>query len=237
MTDHIALPPARIIVVEDEPVTRRSLAEALAADGHLVRTAADAFAGRAALQTESADLIVLDLGLPGLDGRAFADELRAHEDLAIVVVTSQADTDSVITLLNGGADDYLVKPVHLGELCARVRSALRRRRGMFAPRYEVGRWRIDCGARTVSDASGRDVSMTRGEFDLFVRLVQAGGLIVSRDLLSRSISRGGDEFADLRSVDSLVSRLRRKLASQGPQTLIVTAPGFGYRIGEPIRRL
>jgi DNA-binding response OmpR family regulator len=222
---------ARIIVVEDEPLTRSTYAKSLAADGHAVRMAADVFACRAALKAADADVILLDLGLPGVDGLTFARELRSAGDIGVIVVTSKEDADSRIAALDEGADDYVIKPVHLGELAARVRSVLRRRSQARGRRFQLGGWLVDLSRRTVHREGLDTVSLTRGEFDLLERLIVADGKIVSRELLSEAINRGGGD-GDPRSADALVSRLRRKLVAhdEGAE-LIVTAAGFGYRLG------
>jgi DNA-binding response OmpR family regulator len=225
---------ARVIVVEDEPLTCATYAKILGAEGHSVRTASDAFACRAALRAAPADIIVLDLGLPGIDGLTFAGELRSSGDVGVIVVTSRADVVTRITALDEGADDYLVKPVHLGELAARVRSLQRRRVQARGRLVKVGCWVVDLSRRTVTDDERRAVSLTRGEFDLLATLIEGGGKIVSRESLSEAVGRSGGE-SDIRSADALVSRLRRKLAAE--PDLIITAPGFGYRLGlsvEPI---
>jgi two-component system, OmpR family, torCAD operon response regulator TorR len=221
---------ARIIVVEDEPLTRATYAKSLTAEGHLVRMASDAFACRAALRAAPADLILLDLGLPGLDGLTFARELRDRDDIGVIVVTSREDADTRIAALDEGADDYVIKPVHLGELAARVRILLRRRSQSRGRRYRLGSWLVDLSRRTILGDDGRTVTLTRGEFDLLGRLVEADGKIVSRELLSEAINRGAPD-RDPRSVDALVSRLRRKLDGPDP-SLIATVAGFGYRISK-----
>lgn len=226
---------ARIIVVEDEPLTRTTYAKTLAANGYAVRTAADVFACRAALKAGAADVILLDLGLPGVDGLTFARELRSGGDVGVIVVTSKEDAHTRIAALDEGADDYVIKPVHLGELAARVRSVLRRRNHARGRQFQVDHWHVDLSRRTVQREGAGPIALTRGEFDLLGRLIEADGKIVSRELLSDAINRG-DGDGDPRSVDALVSRLRRKLgANQDGIDLIVTAAGFGYRLGRAAR--
>jgi DNA-binding response OmpR family regulator len=219
-------PAAKIIVVEDDALTRASVARFLKSEGHYVREASDTAACRAAMRAEPPDVVVLDLGLPGADGLTLAEELRGA-DIDIIVVTARAGTDDKVAALDRGVDDYLVKPIQLQELAARIRARLRRRTGNENVLC-FGRWRIDLVRRTFGDADGEAVVLTRGEFDLLAQLVKAEGKIVSREALARSVTRS-DSDKDPRSVDALISRLRRKLKGDG-RDVIVTAPGFGYRL-------
>ena len=222
----------RVMVVEDEPMTRRAIVLALAQEGFEVEEAEDAAGCLAALRKRSVDLVVLDLGLPDLDGVALAANLRKQGDMGLVVVTRRSTPEARIEALDVGADDYLVKPVHFGELAARIRSVLRRRAAPGTRRWRLDRWTIDLDARTALDGAV-GAGLTRGEFDILARLIAAEGRIVSREDLLAAISRRPLE-ADLRSVDVLVSRIRRKLgpASLGGE-LIVTVAGFGYQLGRP----
>jgi DNA-binding response OmpR family regulator len=219
----------RVAIVEDEGITRRSIALALRAEGLDVFEAADAYAARSLLRAQPVDVVLLDLGLPGLDGLEFAAQLRGSSDAGLIIVTRRAAPEARIQALDLGADDYLVKPVHYGELAARVRSVARRRRPQEAGKRRVGRWTVDLEARSITRGETQ-ASLTRGEFDILARLIEAGTKIVSREDLLSVISRKRDE-SDLRSVDALVSRLRRKLEDSEDNRMIVTAPGFGYRLG------
>jgi len=224
-----------VAVVEDETLTRRAIALSLREAGFTVHEASDALACRALLRQMRLDVIVLDLGLPGIDGISFARELRAVSDMGLIVVTRQSAPEARIAVLDLGADDYLVKPIHYGELAARIRSVMRRSGRHSGRRKKVGQWIVDLEARTVSRGAFA-VTLTRGEFDILARLVQADAKIVTRQELLSLISRSPQE-SDLRSVDALVSRLRRKLDDSKGDSLIATAPGFGYRLaaalGEP----
>ena len=221
----------RVIVVEDESVTRRAIAAALRESGFSVTEASDAYACRAALHGQPADAVVLDLGLPGVNGMDLAKELRTREDMGLVVVSRRGEPESRIEALEIGVDDYMVKPIHFGELVARLRSVLRRRDAARGRRARVGRWLVDMDSREAHDGA-REAALTRGEFDLLKGLIDAGGKIVSREDLLRVISRNPHE-TDLRSVDALVSRLRRKLGDSSENgRLILTAPGFGYRLAQ-----
>ncbi len=223
-----------VAIVEDETLTRKAIALSLREAGFAVHEASDALACRALLRQERLDVIVLDLGLPGIDGLSFAREVRGASDIGLIIVTRQSSPDARIAALDLGADDYLMKPVHYGELAARIRSVLRRSGRERGRRKRLGPWIVDLEARTVGNGTV-DASLTRGEFDILARLVQAGTKIVTRQELLSLISRSPQE-SDLRSVDALVSRLRRKLDGTG-ESLIATAPGFGYRLasapGEP----
>jgi two-component system torCAD operon response regulator TorR len=221
---------ASILVVEDEPLTRATFAQFLRSQGYEVRQASDAAACRAALKAQPAHVVLLDLGLPGEDGLSLARELREQSDVGVIVVTSRAGVREQVAALDGGADDYLIKPVDLEALGAHVRSLLRRRRTERGQRYRFAEWTLDLGARALRSAQG-PLMVTRGEFDLLALLVTARGKIVSREHLAEAVNRNPG-LGDVRSVDALVSRLRRKLAAarEDGGALIVTAPGFGYRL-------
>ncbi len=218
----------RVVVVEDEALTRRAIALALRQEGFSVSEAADAVACRTVLSTVRADVIILDLGLPGMDGLSLARELRAAGNAGLIVATREASHEARIQALDTGADDYLVKPIHYGELAARIRSVMRRRGLLSDGRKRLAGWVVDLKARTVL-AGELNAGLTRGEYDVLCRLVEADGKIVTREHLLQVASRRPED-ADLRTVDVLVSRLRRKLAVIGDEGLIATAPGFGYRL-------
>jgi DNA-binding response OmpR family regulator len=222
----------RVAIVEDEDLTRRGMALALRNQGFEVHEAADAIACRALLERQRVEAIVLDIGLPGLDGLSFATQLRQRTDIGLLIVTRRAGSKAQIEALDLGADDYMVKPVDFGELAARIRSVVRRRSPLRNRRVRLGTWLVDLEARTAVD--GATVApLTRGEFDVLAQLIEAQSKIVSREDLMVVVSRRPDG-ADTRSVDTLVSRIRRKLGDdhEAP-TLIITAHGFGYRLREP----
>lgn len=218
----------RVIVVEDEPPLRDLYARTLKQAGYQVRTAGGAEACRILLRQETAEALLLDIGLPGIDGLTFARELSDVPDIGLIIVSRRDAPADRIAALELGCDDYLTKPVHLGELVARVLAVLRRR----APRRRLalGPFKIDMEAHVLSAPTG-EISLTRGEFAILSLLVSVGGKVVAREALFERVSRRPDE-GDLRTVDILVSRIRRKVeAVEGGDRLIVTAPGFGYRIG------
>ncbi len=220
--------PTRILVVEDEGLLRNLYVATLAAAGFVASGASDVPAARAALAEERPDVVLIDLGLPGIDGLSFARELRGRrDDIGIIVVSRKHTPEIRIEALEAGCDDYLVKPVHLGELCARVQAVARRR---AAPqRTRLGTLAINHDARSVT-ADGNPVHLTRGEFTILAMLAGAEGRIVDRNRLSALVSRHGDD-GDLRTVDALVHRIRRKLEPYAAD-LIVTVPGLGYRLSD-----
>ena len=220
----------RIVVVEDEPLTRESLVRYLAGQGHQVRGASCVEACRAALRAAPADVVLLDIELPGEDGLGYARELRQAGGVGVIMVSERSGVSTRIAALDDGADDFLAKPVHLEELAARVRSVARRR-GLGRPgRLRLGVLVLHPEERRAVAGTG-EITLTRGEFDLLHKLAQAEGKIVAREALSETVARGA---GDLRSVDALVSRLRRKLPPPPDGPLLVTAPGFGYRLGSPV---
>lgn len=220
----------RIVVVEDEALVRALYVRTLADAGFSAVGAADAPACRAVLAEAPVDLVMLDLGLPGLDGMSFARELRGQRgDLGLMIVSRRQAPEDRIEALDLGCDDYLVKPVHLGELCARVQAVARRRRPRRRIRF--GPVTLDIDARTVQ-AGEESLHLTRGEFTILALLGEAGGRIVGREQLCGPVSRSAEE-SDLRTVDALIRRIRRKLEPYVDDA-IVTAPGLGYRLGVPL---
>lgn len=226
-----ALPQSlKIVVVEDEPLTRSSLVAFFTQQGHEVRPAGCVASCRATLANAAADVVLLDIGLPGEDGISYARELRDQVGCGVIMVSHEHLSTTRIEALDAGADDYVLKPVDFEELAARVRSVARRRSVTSAP-VTIGAMTIDLEARSVM-VDNAPVNLSRGEFDLLRTLIQAQGKIVAREALSAAVSRGE---GDLRSVDALVSRMRRKLATVDGTTLIATVAGFGYRLATPRR--
>ena len=215
-----------MLLVEDEDLVRSAIALGLTAEGLVVDQAADAAQCRAALEAETYEVVALDLGLPDQDGVHLAAELRERADLGLVVVTRRAEMEARIEALDVGADDYLVKPIHYAELAARIRSVARRRNRPQRRAFGLGDWQVDLEARTIRRGAD-EAGLTRGEFDLLARLADAEGRAVNRDDLLAVMSRNPQD-GDSRTVDMLISRIRRKLGAAGER--IVTVPGFGYRL-------
>ncbi|MEM7497380.1 MAG: response regulator [Pseudomonadota bacterium] len=229
MTD----PRPFILVVDDDPEIRRLVGEFLSREGLDVVEAADAEGMDAILAQRSPDLIVLDLMMPGEDGLSICRRLRAAGGPAILMLTAKSDEIDRVVGLEMGADDYLTKPFGPRELLARIRAVLRRIKeqpGAAAPtrRYAFDRFVIDLDARQLTGADGTALTLTSGEFDLLACFVQRPRRVLSRDqILDRLRGRGAEPFD--RTVDMLVSRLRRKLGAASAGTeLISTVRNGGY---------
>ena len=177
-------------------------------------------------------LIVLDLGLPGVDGLEVTRRIRRHSDVPILMVTARTGESDKLLGLELGADDYITKPFSTAELVARVRALLRRSSGMLAERVlELGELRIDPGRRRV-ELRGEPVPLTTLEFDLLYFMASRPGRVFSREALMEHVW-GSDRVVDDRSIDSLVSRLRRKLEPDPRQPrYVLTVYGVGYRLAD-----
>lgn len=223
-------PSAQIIIVEDEPLLARAMRRSLAADGYEVTIAASGAELRRHYRAVGADLVLLDLNLGGEDGMDIARDLVATTPVALIIVTGRAELGDRIEGLDAGADDYLIKPVAIDELRARVRAVLRRR-GHPIERDELlraGPLSIDIATRTVhSAADGRAVQLTEAEMAILAELIRHQGRVVGRaQLLHGQIWEPGD-----RTVDVHVGRIRRKLRDAGIHCLVIwSVRGHGYRL-------
>ena len=220
-------------MIEDDPHIRRLAADALSARGYHVETAGAALEGLKLVVATKPDLVILDLGLPDLDGAELLRMLRAVSDVAVIVATAREGDDHVVAALDAGADDYLVKPYSIVQLEARVRAVLRRAESStLEPVAELGELRIDRGAREVRLA-GRPLDLSPKEFDLLALLADhAGEVVTKRDILAevwRQPYGGGD-----RTVDVHLSSLRSKLGetARDPRYLH-TVHGVGVKLVPP----
>jgi two-component system torCAD operon response regulator TorR len=221
-----------IVVVDDDRVTREMLAVYFAGEGFFVSQAADAEELARVTERRPADLLLLDIRLPGKDGLTLTRELREKSEIGIILITSRSDKVDRILGLELGADDYVTKPFDERELLPRVRNLLRRvaaaRRVQEQPVYRFEEWMLDLGRRELRSDKQGQVPLTTAEFDLLRTFVQNPGRPLTRDQLlgSRPDSRG--EPFD-RTVDTLIRRLRRKIeAEPDAPHLIVTVHGTGY---------
>jgi two-component system OmpR family response regulator len=217
---------AAILLLEDDPAQRLLLAAYLRQAAFQVEEAATLAQGRAKALTSRPCLVLLDLNLPDGDGLELAREL-IRRAIPVLIVTSRPQ-DRLLAL-ELGADDFVEKPYDPRELLARIQNLLRRCGEPSTQPRPIGGFHLDVPARRLLDDRGREVALTRGEFDLLAALLEARGRVVSRADLSEIISPEGGTVCS-RSVDTLVSRLRRKLADDPRNpALLQTVPGVGYR--------
>jgi two-component system response regulator MprA len=219
--------PPRVLVVEDDDAIAQVLQRSLRMEGYEVRVAVD---GEVALEQAPGflpDLVVLDLGLPGLDGIEVAKRLRnAEEDVPILVLTARDAVESRVEGLDAGADDYLVKPFERQELLARLRALLRRRPPRGQANLSVGDLKLNPDTHEVLRGE-RGVELTQREFELLEYLMRNERIVVSRQRLLDEVW-GYDPFSMTNTIEVFVSNLRRKLEAGGEPRLLHTIRGAGY---------
>ena len=219
----------RILIVEDDPTLRSTLALTLEADGYGVEAMSDADGLVAQVRAGGAELVILDIMLPGLDGLTACRALRsAGLDVPVLFLSARSGDLDKIVGLESGADDYVTKPFSTGELLARVRAMLRRKPAAHANRLASGDLVMDLIARRAT-RSGEELRLTHKEFNLLADLVRNHGVVLSRDLLLEK-NWGYDFLGDSRTVDVHVRWLRQKIEPVPAEpTRIVTIRGVGYR--------
>lgn len=221
----------RLLLVEDDPTISGPMLEGLRREGFDV---VHAGTGAEALDAGPVDLVLLDLGLPDLEGRVVCQELRARGPVPIIVVTARGAEIDRVTLLEMGADDYVVKPFGFRELVARIRAVLRRSggdaSGVMTERVELGEVIVDRRTRTVTRSS-EVVALSPKEFDLLACLAEDPGAVQSRDQLMREV---WDEhwWGSTKTLDVHIASLRKKLGAE----LIETVRSVGYRLKVPDSR-
>jgi DNA-binding response OmpR family regulator len=215
----------RVLIVEDEDAIAEPLAEGLRREGYEVFRAAT---GREALDAAPADVVLLDIRLPDIDGYEVCRQLRARSSVPIIMVTAKGEEVDRVVGLELGADDYVVKPFGLRELVARIRAVTRRAgRSEAASTLRAGPVEVDVRARRVT-VSGREVELTPREFELLARLAAEPGTVFSKQRLLEEVW-GGGWYGAAKTVDVHVASLRRKL---GDPSLVETIRGVGLRLRE-----
>ena len=217
---------ARVLIVEDDEAIAEVVQRILRIDGYKTEIASDGELGLALAASFDPDIVILDLGLPQLDGTEVARRLREGSDVPILVLTARDATESKVEGLDAGADDYLVQPFEREELLARLRALLRRRppRGTASLNFEDLVLKPDSYEVLRGE---RRVDLTQREFELLEYLMRNQRVVISRQLLLEDVW-GYDPFADTNTIEVFVSNIRRKLEADGEPRLLHTVRGVGY---------
>ncbi|MFI1398071.1 response regulator transcription factor [Streptomyces sp. NPDC020681] len=224
---------ASVLVVEDDPVIRAALIEVLTAHGYVVKTAHQGFEALREVTQAPPDIVVLDLGLPDLDGLDVLRMIRGISRVPVLVATARDDDTEIIRLLNAGADDYMVKPFSGGQLAARLAAVLRRSvpagtGGDRQPVVQVADLRIDPLARTAHLAE-QELSLTRREFDLLAYLAAHADQVISRQRILAEVWQ--QPYLEDQTVDVHLSALRRKLGERASDPRFLhTVRGIGIKL-------
>ena len=220
-------PSARVLVVEDDEAIADVLRRSLRAEGHEVQSAGDGAEALTTAERFTPDLVVLDLGLPRLDGIEVLRRLREDgSDVPVLILTARTETDDRVEGLDSGADDYLPKPFERAELLARIRALLRRRPPRGSASIVVGDLQLNPDTREVKRGD-REIELTNREFELLEYLARNQKLVVSRERLLEDVW-GYDPFEQTNTIDVFISNLRRKLEEGGEPRLLHTKRGAGY---------
>jgi DNA-binding response OmpR family regulator len=224
-----------VLLVEDDSIIRSALVKALTRAGHAVSSVGTAMEGLREVALHRPDIVILDLGLPDVDGAAALRMMRGDSDVPVIVATARSGEANVIRLLNAGADDYVVKPFSGDHLLARIAAVLRRRGGRgndAPPELTVGALHIDL-ARHVAALDGRPLELTRKEFDLLAYLAARPDQVVSRQELIEEVWRQPYRGAE-QTVDVHLSWLRRKLGETAAEPRFLrNVRGVGVMLVEP----
>ncbi len=233
--------PDRILLVDDERALREPLAAYLGKQGFTVREAESAAQARSMLQDEPADLVLLDIMMPGEDGLSLCRHLVETRSLPVILLTARGEATDRIVGLEIGADDYVVKPFEPRELVARIRSVLRRASRMEAAPaaerdYMFEGWRLDPLKRRLTDPEGALVAISSAEFRLLKAFLDHPRQVLDRDRLLDMV-QGREAHLFDRSIDNAISRLRRKVeVDRADPQLILTVRGGGYMLASDVTR-
>jgi len=223
-----------LVLIEDDPAIRTALERALSRRGHAVYAAPTAMAGLELVTSRSPDVVVLDLGLPDVDGTQVLGMIRGISAVPVIVATARDDENEMVRVLDLGADDYVVKPFSAEQLEARLRAVLRRGRTTDDPdpALTVGGLSIDRSTRVVA-LDGRPLDLTRMEFDLLAYLAGRAGRVVSKRQLMAEVWQQPYGGAD-KTVDVHLSWLRRKLGETAAEPrFLLTVRGVGVKLIDP----
>ncbi len=231
MTD----PNPLVLIVEDEPAMRRFLRTALGAQDFRVLEADSAKAAQIAITTQNPEIILLDLGLPDVDGLEIIRQVREWSRTPIIVISARGREDDKITALDAGADDYLTKPFGVNELLARIRVALRHvflsSSKTTSPLLNIGELHLDLEKRAVKYA-GREIHLTPIEYKLLVYLAQNAGKVITHRQILKEVW-GAPYAGQTHYLRVFMAQLRRKIEPDPARPrLLVTEPGVGYRMQE-----
>ncbi|OLB20130.1 MAG: DNA-binding response regulator [Acidobacteriales bacterium 13_2_20CM_55_8] len=218
----------RVLIVEDEPRLAENIARSLRESaGYAVDVAADGQEGWFLAESNTYDVVLLDLMLPQMDGMQLLTRIRQAGQLTpVLVLTARDEKESVVALLNAGADDYLTKPFDLGELLARTKALIRRGKGQPSPVLVIGDLQLNTVNRTVQ-RSGRTIMLTAMEYRVLEYLAHRPGAVVSKtELLEHLYDYNWEKFSNV--IEVYISGLRRKLDNGSDQQLIHTVRGQGY---------
>jgi len=217
----------RILVVEDDRDLNRQLVAALAGAGYAVDRAFDGEEGHFLGETEPYDVVVLDLGLPKMDGLSILEQWRrANRNMPVIILTARDRWNEKVAGIDAGADDYIAKPFHMEELLARVRAQVRRSTGHAKAEIECGPLRLDTKAARVT-CDGQQIKLTSHEYRLLAYLMHHNGRVVSRtELVEHLYEQNFDR--DSNTIEVFIGRLRKKI----PADIIETVRGLGYRLIE-----
>ncbi|MGY9056559.1 MAG: response regulator [Alphaproteobacteria bacterium] len=230
-----------ILVVDDHRDIRDALAKYLAKNSYRVSEADSAAAARKVLRDAAVDLVVLDIMMPGEDGLSLTRELRAQGTLPIILLTAVAEETDRIIGLEMGADDYLTKPFNPRELLARIKAVLRRAQALPQQpmasnegRLRIGPWLVDSAAQEVSGSDGVSLGLSTAEFRLLHAFITHPQRVLSREQLL-DLTQGRSALPFDRSIDNLVSRLRRKIEVDPKNPMLIkTNWGGGYTLALPV---
>lgn len=227
----------RVLIVDDDPLIRELLHAYLSQEGYDVHCAATAELAETFLASQTVDLVMLDIRLPGKDGLTLTRELRVRSEVGIILITGRNDEIDRIVGLECGADDYVIKPLNPRELVSRAKNLIRRVRHAQIPKpvatvprpvKQFADWALDTDRRRLIDLAGSETLLTHGEYQLLSVFLRNSGHTLSRDQLMDQI-RNREWVPNDRSIDVLVGRLRRKLHDDPAEPqLIITIHGAGY---------